>query len=149
MDVVFRELNPFNCWIWLRFDEPPNDGEKNYIDGVFESWYVIGRLGGFNSENLQAHESGGELSWMTYESDTNKNYLPALMHNMSDFEYLGCWGRCWIDLGTSDPLALDVLINSLKQIDIDIVNLVELRIGGINEDWPVDENNDSILTPIY
>ncbi len=148
MDVVFRELDPFNCWIWIRFGEPPSEGERNYINGVFESWYVLGRLGGFNAENLQAHDSGGELSWMPYENDSNKNCLPALMHNMSEFEYLGYWSRCWVDLGTSDSFALDVLINSLKQIDIDIVNIVELRIGGLNEDWPIEEGDNSIFSSI-
>lgn len=45
MDVRFREVDPFNCWLWLRFSEVPSQGERNYVDGVFDSWYVIGRLG--------------------------------------------------------------------------------------------------------
>ena len=53
MDIRFREVDPFNCWLWIRFSEPPSQGERNYVDGVFDSWYVIGRLGGFNAENLQ------------------------------------------------------------------------------------------------
>ena len=51
MYIIFREVDPFNCWIWIRFSESPTQDEKNYLDGVFDSWYVLGRLGGFNSEN--------------------------------------------------------------------------------------------------
>ena len=67
MNIIFREVDPFNCWIWIRFAESPTQDEKNYLDGVFDSWYVLGRLGGFNSENLQTHEEGSDLSWMSYD----------------------------------------------------------------------------------
>ena len=83
MDVRFREVDPFNCWIWLRFASPPSQGERNYVDGIFDSWYVIGRLGGFNAENLQVHEEGADLSWMTYDNDEADSLMPALMHNLS------------------------------------------------------------------
>jgi hypothetical protein len=61
------------------------------------------------------------------------------MHDMAAFEYQQEWGRCWIDLGTSDAIALDVLINALRQIDRDVIEIEELVIGGVNEDWPVEE----------
>ena len=41
MEVRFREIDPFNCWIWLRFSEVPGQGEKNYIDGVFDILYCL------------------------------------------------------------------------------------------------------------
>ena len=148
MEVRFREVNPFNCWIWLRFSDVPSKGEKNYIDGVFDSWYVIGRLGGFNSENMQSHEMGSDLSWMNYENEESSSNLPSLMHNLGEFEYQGCWGRCWVDLGTADAIAIDVLINSLKQIDVDVVKIEELLVGGVNEDWSVDEHPDAIFPSI-
>ncbi len=71
MNIIFREVDPFNCWIWIRFSESPTQDEKNYLDGVFDSWYVLGRLGGFNSENLQTHEEGSDLSWMSYDNENN------------------------------------------------------------------------------
>ena len=145
MDIRFREIDPFNCWIWIRFEDIPSQGEKNYIDGVFDSWYVIGRLGGFNSGNLQAHQAGADLSWMNYNSEEESSNLPALMHNLGQFEYKNEWGRCWVDLGTSDAIALDVLINTLCQINGDIVRLKELRIGGVNDDWDVVNHPDSIF----
>ena len=145
MDIRFREVDPFNCWLWIRFSEPPSQGERNYVDGVFDSWYVIGRLGGFNAENLQVHDAGSDLSWMAYENDGAESAMPALMHNMGQLEYQNEWGRCWVDLGTSDGVAIDVLINALRQLDSDVVQLEELVVGGGNENWPVEDHPDSVF----
>jgi len=139
MEVRFREVDPFNCWLWLRFAHPPGQGERNYVEGVFESWFVLGKLGGFNAECLQAHEAGAELNWLAWDQEEAERALPSLMHDMAAFEYEQEWGRCWVDLGTSDALALDVLINSLRQLNNDVVEIEELVIGGVNEDWPVDD----------
>ena len=145
MRVRFREVDPFNYWVWLRFSEIPSQGERNYVDGIFDSWYVLGRLGGFNAESLQVHEEGDELSWMSYETEEATGVMPALMHNMGQMEYQQDWARCWIDLGTSDGIALDVLINALRQLDSDVVQLEELLIGGVNDDWPVEDHPDSVF----
>ena len=146
MEVRFREVDPFNCWIWLKYSDAPSKGEKDYIDEVFDSWYVLGRLGGFNSENMQAHDMGSDISWMNYENDESTSGLPSLMHNLGQFEFNGCWARCWVDLGTSDLISIDILINSLKQIDVDIVKIEELIIGGVNQDWEVEEHPDAIFS---
>ncbi len=145
MEVHFREIDPFNCWIWLRFSEAPNQGERNYVDGIFDSWYVIGRLGGFNAGNLQAHDQGGDLSWMSYENTEANNCLPALMHNVGQLEYKQLWGRCWVDFGTSDSIGLDILINCLRQMDSDVVQLEEVLVGGVNEEWGVEDHPDSVF----
>ncbi len=145
MDIRFREVDPFNCWLWIRFSEPPSQGERNYVDGVFDSWYVIGRLGGFNAENLKVHDAGSDPSWMTYYNDGAELAMPALMHNMGQLEYQNDWGRCWVDLGTSDGVAIDVLINALRQLDSDVVQIEELVVGGVNENWPVEEHPDSVF----
>ena len=60
---------------------------------------------------------------------------------MGEFEYKETWGRCWFDLGTSDPVALDVLINSLRQLSEDFLNVQQLIIGGENEDWKIAEKS--------
>jgi hypothetical protein len=65
------------------------------------------------------------------------------MHNMGEMEYQGDWARCWLDLGTSDGLAIDVLINTLRQLNVDVVEIEELVVGGVNDDWPVDTHPDS------
>lgn len=145
VDVRFRELDPFNCWFWLRFAHPPGQGERAYVETAFDSWFYLGKLGGFNAESLQAHDAGADLSWLAWEEETAEQALPALMHNMGVMEYQGVWGRCWLDLGTSDGFALDVLINTLRQIDRDVVELCELVIGGRNEDWPIEEEPEGLF----
>ena len=69
------------------------------MDTVFDSWFFLGKLGGFNAENLQVQEEGAELSWMGYDQDSAARALPALMHNMGVMEYRADWARCWLDLG--------------------------------------------------
>ena len=83
MKVRFREVDPFNCWIWIHFNDVPSQGERDYIDGVFDSWYVIGRLGGFNASNLQSQEEGSNLSWMSYDNEEADNSLPSLIDNLA------------------------------------------------------------------
>ena len=145
MNVLFREVDPFNCWIWIKFFEIPDQSEKNYLDGVFDSWYVLGRLGGFNSENLQSHQEGSELSWMNYDNNLSNASIPSLMHNLGQMEYQNLWSRWWVDFGTSDALSIDVLINVLKQISNDYVKIDQLVIGGENSDWAIEEHPDLIF----
>lgn len=149
MEVRFRSIDPFNCWLWLRFEHPPGSGERGYLDTVFDSWFVLGKLGGFNAETLQAHEEGVDLGWMAYDNDEAETALPALMHNLGPLEYRDNWGRCWVDLGTSDALALDVLINVLRQLDNDLVRIEELVVGGVNEDWPVEDQPDRAFSGLH
>ena len=145
MEIRFREFDPFNCWIWLRFSHPPGQGERGYVDTAFESWFFLGKLGGFNAENLQVHDQGADVNWMAYDSEEAERAMPALMHQMGEIEYQGEWARCWVDLGTSDAVGLDVLINTLRQLSADVVEIEELLIGGVNEDWPVEDDQDSLF----
>jgi hypothetical protein len=144
MEIRFRELNPFNCWIWMRFGAPLGPAERGYVETLLDSWFFLGKLGGFNAENLQCHEEGVELGWMGYDLEAAERALPALMHNMGVMEYREDWARCWLDLGTSDAFSLDVLINSLGQLNRDVVEIEELLIGGENDDWPVEQHPDSL-----
>jgi hypothetical protein len=84
---------------------------------------------------------------MTYDGDDAERALPALMHNMGELEYQEEWARCWVDLGTSDGVALDVLINALRQLDNDVVEIEELVIGGLNDDWPVEDQPEAMFAP--
>lgn len=137
MEVQFREFDPFNVWFWLEFTTVPSEREKQYVEEVFNSWFFLGKLGGFNAENLQVQDTGLDLSYMEYEMGSAQGSLVALMHNMGDFEYEGNWGRCWFDLGTSDAIALDILINAFSQFSQDYVNIERMIFGGQNEDWQV------------
>ncbi len=150
MKIRFREFDPFNVWVWVEFETIPSEIEKQYVEEVFDSWYFLGKLGGFNAENLQAQETGLDISYMDYDEDMAENSMLALMHNMGDVEYEGTWGRCWFDLGTSDAIALDVLINAFRQFSRDFIPLKSLIIGGENADWPVglsDRQPEFIANP--
>ena len=148
MKIEFREINPFDVWIWLRFSTVPSEREKQFVEELFDSWFYMGKLGGFNAENLQVQETGLDISYLHYDQDGYQNSLLALMHNMGDFEYNGDWARCWFDLGTSDAIALDLLINALTQLGQEYVTIDEIYIGGENADWPI-ENSDSRPSFIY
>lgn len=142
MEIKFREFNPFDLWIWLEFEHVPSEMEKQYVEELFNSWFYIGKLGGFNAENLQIQETGIDISYLQYDQDFADNAMMSPMHNMGEFEYLGNWGRCWFDLGTSDLIALDILINSLRELEKEYVGITQLIIGGENEDWTVEKRND-------
>ncbi len=142
MKVEFREFDQFNLWIWLEFSTVPSEMEKQYVEETFDSWFFLGKLGGFNAESLQVQETGLELSYLTYDQEANAGSLMALMHNMGEFEYEGNLARCWFDLGTSDAIALDVLINALKQLSKEYVSIEQLIVGGQHETWPVEEDEN-------
>lgn len=135
MQVEFREFNPFDVWLWLEFETVLAPLETQYIEEVFDSWFYLGKLGGFNAENMQAQEVGLEISYMAYSDRLDAEALPALMHNMSDIEFEGTRARVWFDLGTSDAIALDVLINSLQRLSKEFVAIRRLSIGGEDLDW--------------
>jgi len=148
MLIKFREINPFDIWIWLKFSTIPSQREKDYIEELFNSWFYLGKLGAFNAENLQVQDTGLEISYMSYNQDGYENSLKALMHNMGELEYEGEWARCWFDLGTSDAIALDILVNAITQINEEYLVIEELCIGGENADWTV-EDSESRPSSIY
>ncbi|MEB3145131.1 DUF3531 family protein [Cylindrospermopsis raciborskii] len=148
MHIQFREFNPFDVWIWFKFGTIPSQQEKQYVEEVFNSWFYLGKLGGFNAENLQIQETGVDLNYIDYDSEAYSRSMVALMHNMGEFEYEGEWGRCWFDLGTSDAIALDILLNAILQLSEEYVVIEILYIGGENEDWPV-ENEEMRAYSIY
>ena len=140
MQVQFREFDPFDLWMWLEFSTVPSEMEKRYVEEVFNSWFYLGKLGAFNAENLQVQDVGLDISYMNYDEQVADKSLMALMHNIGEFEYEGTWARCWFDLGTSDAIALDILINALKQLSQEYVNIELLYIGGENEDWSIEDS---------
>ena len=143
MQVQFREFNPFDLWIWVEFASVPSQMEQQYLEELFHSWFYLGKLGGFNAENLQVQDMGIDISDMDYDLNLFESTMMAPMHNMSDFQYEGTWGRCWFDLGTSDLIALDVLINALLQLNKEYLDLHRLIIGGENADWPVRDMREA------
>lgn len=140
MQVQFRECDFFNLWIWLQLPTVPALLEKQYIEEIFDSWFFLGKLGGFNAENLQVQDTGLEISYLTYEEPRSGEMLVSLMHNMGEVEYQGVWARCWFDLGTTDAIALDILINAFQQFSQEFVAIETLIIGGENTDWPIPKH---------
>jgi hypothetical protein len=137
MQVEFRECNFFNLWIWLQFETVPSSMEQQYIDEVFSSWFFLGKLGGFNAENIQVQDTGLDINYLPYDQAQLGDTMLSVMHNISEVEYQGLWARCWLDMGTSDALALDVLINALDQFSREYVTIEACYIGGENPDWPI------------
>jgi Protein of unknown function (DUF3531) len=137
MNVQFRECDFFDLWIWLEFSVVPSRMEQQYVEEVFDSWFFLGKLGAFNAENLQVQDTGLDISYLAYDNDMADSSLVSLMHNMGDVEFEGTWARCWFDLGTTDAIALDLMINAFKQLSKDYVPVERLIIGGQNEDWKV------------
>ena len=39
--------------IWLEMAAPPTEDDKDMLETVLSAWFMIGRLGGYNSMNLQ------------------------------------------------------------------------------------------------
>ncbi|MGB3654399.1 MAG: DUF3531 family protein [Rivularia sp. (in: cyanobacteria)] len=141
MKIEFREINPFDVWIWLRFSTVPSEREKQFVEELFNSWFYLGKLGAFNAENLQVQDTGLDISYLYYDQDGYQNSLVALMHNMGEFEYNGDWGRCWFDLGTSDAIALDILLNALTQLGQEYVTIDQVYVGGENTDWSIEDSD--------
>jgi hypothetical protein len=146
MQVSFREFDPFDVWFWIEFPLNPSEQEKQYVEEIFDSWFFLGKLGGFNAENLQIQDTGNEISYMQYDTDKPDDTYVSLMHNMGEFEYEGSWGRVWMDLGTSDAIAIDILVNALLRLSQEFVPLEQVILGGENEDWraPERENPDFV-----
>ena len=143
MEIRFRECDFFNLWIWLELENVPSAMEQQYIEEIFDSWFFLGKLGGFNAENLQVQDGGHEISYMDYNNDVAEDSLMAVMHNMSEVQFEGTWARCWFDLGTTDAISLDVLTNTLKQFSKDYTIIKRVYIGGENEDWPIPRDQQA------
>lgn len=53
-NISFRAISPLGLWVWLQFaGGPPTPGEQELLEGVLRSWFAVGKLGGYNSQNLQ------------------------------------------------------------------------------------------------
>ena len=141
MEIQFKECDWFDLWIWLTFPDVPSEAEKQLLDEVFTSWFLLGKLGGFNAVNMQVQETGVDISHFDYDPDAEGDMM-SVMHNMTDLEYDGYRARCWVDLGTADAIALDVLINSLRQFNHEYMVIEQLVIGGKDPDWPIEESQD-------
>lgn len=58
----------------------------------------------------------------------------------------GNWARVRVDMGTCDELSYDVLINTLYGYSRQYCGLQRVFIGGVNDDWPVPEEEEADVT---
>ncbi|CAJ2635070.1 oxidoreductase/transition metal ion-binding protein [Trifolium pratense] len=65
--------------------------------------------------NMQLSQSPFEKR-PSYDYIQGANVTPTTFYNIGDLEVQDNLARIWVDIGTNEPLILDVLINALTQI---------------------------------
>ncbi|CAI8594585.1 unnamed protein product [Vicia faba] len=133
--VTFRDFNPLDSFIWFELYGSPTDRDVNLIGSVIQGWYVMGRVGAFNSSNLQMSNSSMEHDPL-YDSDKGFKVMPSSFHDIGDVEFQDNWGRVWVDLGTADYFAIDVLLNCLTCLSSEYLGIQQIVFGGRSMgDW--------------
>ncbi|KAL4437358.1 hypothetical protein ABPG75_004497 [Micractinium tetrahymenae] len=143
VDVSFRSpVDQFSLWIWLELYRPPTAGDMELLQEVLNSWFLVGRLGGYNSTNLQVlYHQDEELEDLMYDTEDSGS-MAATFHDMAPLESKGSWARFWLDMGTADELALDVLLNALSTLSREQLGIRQVVVGGQNEDWPTPKREE-------
>ncbi|MED6158874.1 hypothetical protein PIB30_037050 [Stylosanthes scabra] len=135
MKVSFNKFDFSNSYIWLEFYNAPLEKDISLICDTIRSWHIVGRLGGCNSMNMQLSQSPMEKR-PSYDFIQGANVTPTTFYNIGDLEVQDNVARIWVDIGTSEPLLLDVLINALTQISSDFVGIKQVMFGGeAYENW--------------
>ncbi|XP_047321403.1 uncharacterized protein LOC124925444 [Impatiens glandulifera] len=133
--VSFRDFNLIDSYIWFELYGSPSDREVDLIGSVIQSWYVMGRLGAFNSSNLQLGNTSMEYDPL-YDEEKGFKVMPSSFHDIGDVEFQDNWGRVWVDLGTSDFFAIDVLLNCLTVLSSEYLGIQQIVFGGSKlGDW--------------
>lgn len=135
MTVTFNKFNFSNSYIWFEFYNTPLEKDVNLICDTIRSWHILGRLGGYNSMNMQLSQAPLDKR-PDYDAIQGANVEPTTFYNIGDLEVQDNLARIWVDIGTSEPLVLDVLINALNQISSDYIGIKQLAFGGSEfENW--------------
>ena len=153
MRVSFGEVDSFSLWVWFEFFSPPNEAEREMLQHVVESWYILGKLGAYNSLNLQLNDAFdlGSASHFTYDVQRLQDGLPSGFHDMQPLEVMpplegaghdgedgevadsgtdeGTVARFWVNMGTCDEMAIDVLLNALQNFSLECCSLRETHVG--------------------
>ncbi|XP_029128352.1 uncharacterized protein LOC109803970 isoform X1 [Cajanus cajan] len=127
-----------NSYIWFEFYNILLAKDVSLICDTIRAWHIIGRLGGCNSMNMQLSQSPMEAK-PSYDYIQGANVEPSTFYNIGDLEVQENLARIWVDIGTVEPLLLDVLINALTQISSDFVGIKQVMFGGAEfENWKED-----------
>merc|ERR1712217_62886 len=133
LKIIFRKLKNFsNLNIMIEFKDDLLERDRDNFEDAIKAFFITGKLGGFNSLNLQVFFSGEiELSFFNYsQNETSK--IPAYLHNLGLIEFKGCWARFNLDMGTTDELSIDILTNVLIGFSHEYATILQIVI---------DENN--------
>ncbi|KAK6146367.1 hypothetical protein DH2020_020236 [Rehmannia glutinosa] len=142
--VSFRDFNPLDSFIWFELYGSPSDRDVDLLGSVIQSWYVMGRLGAYNSANLQLGNSSMEYDPL-YDADKGFKVMPSSFHDISDVEFQDNWGRVWVDLGTADFFSIDILLNCLTALSSEYLGIQQVVFGGRRMgDW-----EDGMASPEY
>ncbi|KAK6944870.1 Protein of unknown function DUF3531 [Dillenia turbinata] len=91
-----------------------------FYDVTIRSWQIVGRFGGCDSMNMQVKcFCCPNPLWTkdpSYDAIQEPNVSSTTFCNTGDLEVQDKLARIWVDIGTSEPLLLDVLINALTLI---------------------------------
>ncbi|XP_042475151.1 uncharacterized protein LOC122057190 [Macadamia integrifolia] len=135
MKVTFNKFDFSNSYIWLEFYNAPLPNDISLICNAVRSWHIVGRLGGCNSMNMQLSQSPLDKR-PSYDAIQGANVTPTTFYNIGDFEVQDNLARIWVDIGTSEPLLLDILINALTHISSDYIGIKQVAFGGSEfENW--------------
>ncbi|XP_052200045.1 uncharacterized protein LOC127806665 [Diospyros lotus] len=138
MKVKFNKFAFSNSYIWFEFYNIPLEKDVTLICDTIRSWYIVGRLGGCNSMNMQLSQSPLDKR-PSYDAVQGANVTPTTFYNIGDLEIQDNLARIWVDIGTSEPLLLDALINAFTQISSDYVGIKQIVFGGSEfENWRED-----------
>ncbi|CAN4077725.1 unnamed protein product [Withania somnifera] len=127
--VSFRDFNPLDSYIWIELYGSPSDRDVNILGSVIQAWYVMGRLGAYNSSNLQLGGSSMEYQPL-YDAEKAFNVMPSSFHDISNVEFQDNWSRVWVDLGTADFFSIDVLLNCLTVLSSEYIGIQQVVFGG-------------------
>ncbi|XP_031108215.1 uncharacterized protein LOC116012712 isoform X2 [Ipomoea triloba] len=135
MKVTFNKFDFSNSYIWFEFYNSPLEKDVSLICNTIRSWHIVGRLGGCNSMNMQLSQSPMDKR-PSYDAIQGANVTPSTFYNIGDLEIQDNLARIWVDIGTSEPLLLDILINALTQISSDYIGIKQVVFGGSEfEGW--------------
>ncbi|TKY68521.1 hypothetical protein E2542_SST04775 [Spatholobus suberectus] len=138
MKVSFNKFDFSSSYIWFEFYNVPLADDVSLICDTIRAWYIIGRLSGCNSMNMQLSQSPMDAR-PSYDYIQGANVEPTTFYNIGDLEVQDNLARIWVDIGTVEPLLLDVLINALTQISSDFVGIKQVMFGGAEfENWKED-----------
>lgn len=151
MEVSFRAIDNINLWLWFELENPPEKDEVEGLEEVIRCWFMLGKLGSYDALNLFAHNRESSLAGTSYSpspissADASSSGListTACFHQLGELQVKGRWLRVWVDIGSADSIAFDMLVNALRGFHDKFCTIRQVFIGGTNDDWPIDPRKD-------